>query len=70
MKGYRTLLFNGLMAAFAVLSYTGVLSSDNAPDASALNGFLDHLDAIVLFVTPVGNAILRFFTNTAVAKKF
>lgn len=69
MKGYRTLVFNAIMAILAGLSMTGILGSDNLPGADAVNEGLDALDKILLIATPVGNAILRFFTTTPVAAK-
>lgn len=69
MKGYRTLVFNAIMAILAGLSMTGIIGTDNMPSADAVNDGLDALDKFLLFATPIGNAILRFFTTTPVAKK-
>lgn len=69
MKGYRTLVFNAIMAILAGLSMTGVLGSDNMPSADQVNEGLDALDKFLLFATPIGNAILRFMTTTTVGQK-
>lgn len=65
MKGYRTIIFNALMLLLATLSWSGV----EVPDAEAVNAFLDHLDAVVLFAAPIGNAVLRVITDTPVGQK-
>lgn len=69
MKGYRTILFNAIMFLVALLATTGVISGDLIPDAGAVNTFLDHLDAIILFLAPLVNVGLRMVTNTAVGQK-
>ena len=69
MKGYRTILFNGIMLLVALLSTSGVISGDMIPDAGAVNTFLDHLDAIILFLAPLVNVGLRMVTTTPGGKK-
>lgn len=69
MKGYRTVIFNALMALVALLGSMGVIEGSDAPDAGAINAFLDHIEAIVLFVTPLVNVALRFITTGPVGTK-
>lgn len=69
MKGFRTLVFNGVMALLALLATTGVIKPEDSPDPGVVNGALDHAEAIIAVVTPIGNAILRFFTTGPVATK-
>ena len=69
MKGYRTVLFNALMALIALLGSMGIIEGSEAPDAGAVNAFLDNIEAVVLFVTPFGNMILRWLTTGPVGTK-
>lgn len=69
MKGWRTVLFNGLMGLFALLATTGVIEGSDAPDAGVINGLLDHIEAIIAIVTPIGNVILRKFTTGPIGTK-
>lgn len=66
MKGYRTIVVNALMFLVAMLGYFG---ADNLPDLGAINTFVDHLDAIVLFAAPFVNMGLRLITSTSVGSK-
>ena len=70
MKGYRTLIFNGI--GFAIL-----LARFICPDCiagldlsdEAINGFLDALDKVVSAGLVVGNVVLRvFLTTTSVTR--
>lgn len=69
MKGYRTLAFNALMFVVGLLVTLGVLDTNTAPGADAVNGLLDHLDGIILIGAPIVNAVLRFVTSTKVGEK-
>jgi hypothetical protein len=68
MKGYRTLIFNGIMALVAILSQFGAFGDTAAPMAEAVNQGLDVVDSIIVAVTVIGNAGLRIVTTTAVGK--
>jgi hypothetical protein len=69
MKGFRTIIFNSIMLIVMILSQIGVFTPENAPDAAAVNAFLDSMDAVLVFALTVGNIILRFFTNTPALRK-
>lgn len=64
LKGYRTVIFNTLMALLMILSATGVITPEEVPDGETVNVFLDNLEAVIGGVTVVVNIILRKMTNT------
>jgi hypothetical protein len=68
MKGYRTLIFNGIMALVAILSQFGAFGDTPAPTAEAVNQGLDLIDQIIMAVTVIGNMGLRVVTTTPVGK--
>ena len=68
MKGYRTILFNAIMATIAILSQFGLFGDATVPDAGAVNQGLDVVDAIFTAFWGIGNVGLRMVTNTAVGK--
>lgn len=69
MKGYRTILFNALMGLLGLLGVTGVIEGSDVPDAGMVNSALDNIEAIILFATPIGNAILRYVTTGPIGTK-
>jgi hypothetical protein len=69
MKGWRTVIFNALMGIIAMLGALGVIEGTDVPDAGAVNAFLDHIEAVVAFVTPLGNVLLRLITTGPVGTK-
>ena len=69
MKGYRTIVFNIIMAALMMLSTFGVLAPSDTPDGSTVDALLDHVDALIASGTVIVNLILRFKTDTKVGSK-
>lgn len=68
LTGYRTLLFNAIMAA--VLIFNAASPETEVPTAEEVSGFLDQLLAnLDSIIAVVGNIILRFFTKTPVGEK-
>jgi hypothetical protein len=68
MKGYRTIIFNVIMAGIMVLSQFGLFGDTVAPDAAAVNQGLDTLEVILTAVWGAGNLGLRAVTTTPVGK--
>jgi hypothetical protein len=67
MKGYKTLVFNGLMAIVAIVH---ALNTDaQLPDAAAVQGVVDQFSTWFEGALVVGNIILRAITTTPVLKK-
>ena len=64
LKGYRTVLFNIVMAATAVANQFGA-----EIDAPALVGGLDALDAAIAGIWAGGNLALRAITDTPIFRK-
>jgi len=67
MKGYRTIIFNVIMAALAairILAPESVLPSD-----IDVNAALEAVDAALAAVLVIGNLILRAFTDSKIGKK-
>lgn len=69
MKGWRTIAFNLLTALIALLGSLGVIEGSDAPDAGAINAFLDNIEGIMLFLNPIGNIALRWITTGPVGTK-
>jgi hypothetical protein len=69
MKGWRTIIFNFVTGLIALLGVTGVIEATEAPDASVINGILDHVEAIMALVNPIGNVILRKLTTGPLGTK-
>jgi hypothetical protein len=67
MKGYRTFVFNIIVALVALVrvAYPEYI----APSDMEINEFLDQLDMAIMVVLWVGNLGLRFITNTPIFKK-
>jgi hypothetical protein len=67
MKGYKTLIFNTLMAVIAVVY---ALNPDaEKPSIEQVHGAVDTVEAAWASVMVVGNAILRAVTTSAIFKK-
>lgn len=69
MKGYRTIVFNSIMAVIMLLSTFGVIAPSESPEASTVNAVLDNLDALIGTVTILVNFVLRFMTSSKVGAK-
>ncbi len=69
MKGYRTIVFNSIMAALMLASTFGVIAPSESPDASTINTVLDNVEALIGTVTILVNFVLRFMTSTKVGAK-
>lgn len=69
MKGYRTIVFNSIMAALMMLSTFGVIAPGEAPEATTINALLDNADALIGASTVIVNFVLRFMTSTKVGAK-
>lgn len=67
LKGYRTMIFNGIMAVLVVFKY--IYPDAELPDAAVIGSLLDGIIANIEAITVVGNVILRAFTTTPVFKK-
>lgn len=67
MKGYKTLVFNGIMAIIAIVH---ALNTDAAlPGADAVQGLVDQFSTWFDGAVLVGNIILRAVTTTPILKK-
>lgn len=67
LKGYRTLIFNGLMAL--ILGYKVLAPEAEVPTEQEVGGFLDQvIEYWDLLVATIGNIFLRFKTTTAVMR--
>jgi len=67
MKGYKTILFNVVMAALAALR---VLSPESVlPSDVDVNAALEAIDAALAAVLIIGNLILRAVTSTKIGQK-
>jgi len=67
MKGYKTIVFNVIMAALAALR---ILAPESVlPSDVDVNAALDAVDAALAAVLVIGNLILRAFTSTKIGKK-
>lgn len=74
LKGFKTLIFNGVMVVIFALNQFGAFGAEHpAPSAdvvdATLNAGLDSVDKILAIATAIGNAILRFGSNTTALKK-
>jgi hypothetical protein len=67
LKGYRTVIFNVIMAGLLVLR--GIFPDAELPDETAINTMLDGLLGSVEVITIIGNLILRAFTTTPIGQK-
>lgn len=67
MKGYKTLVFNGLMAIIAIVH---ALNTDaSLPDATAVQSAVDQFSTWFDSALVIGNIILRAVTTTPILKK-
>lgn len=67
MKGYKTIIFNSIMAIIAVVY---ALNPDaEKPSAEQVQGSVDAVEAGFTAVLTVGNVILRAITTSPVFKK-
>lgn len=67
MKGYKTLVFNALMAIIGIVH---ALNADAAlPGADAVQGVVDQFSTWFDSALVVGNIILRAITTTPILKK-
>jgi len=66
-KGYRTLIFNAIMALLLVIR--GVYPEAELPDETAVNSLIDGVFASLDAILVVGNLILRAFTTTPIGKQ-
>ena len=67
-KGWRTIIFNGLMLLAMTGTQAGWWRAEEAPTGESVNGFLDNLDGVLTFVWGIGNVGLRMIPNTPVGK--
>lgn len=66
-KGYRTVLFNIVMA---VVMITKSLNPDmESPSAEEVQQAVDMLDAAIAAVWGIGNVVLRAITTSPIFKK-
>lgn len=68
LKGYRTVIFNVVMAALLVIR--GVFPEAELPDETAVNALIDGILGSVEAITIIGNLILRAFTTTPIGQKY
>lgn len=68
LKGWRTVVFNGIMLIAMIGTQSGWWTSEEAPTGESVNVFLDNLDGVLTFVWGLGNIGLRMVTNTPVGK--
>lgn len=68
LKGYRTIIFNVIMAGLLVIR--GLHPTAELPDETAINALLDGILGSVEAITIIGNLILRAFTSTPVGQKY
>ncbi len=67
MKGWKTIVFNAIMAVIAVVY---ALNPDaEKPSTEQVQGAVDTAEAAWASVVVVGNAILRALTTSAIFKK-
>jgi hypothetical protein len=67
MKGYRTIIFNVIMAGLAALR---ILSPESIlPSDVDVNAALTAVDEAIAAVLVIGNLILRAFTDSKIGKK-
>jgi len=71
--GFKTLAFNGLMVVIFALNQFGAFGADvEAPTADQVDAVLtsgvDAVDKVIALLAAIGNAVLRFGTNTTVFK--
>ena len=66
LKGYRTLAFNGIMAA--LLLWRTLRPADPVPGEAEVTTILDMFFNSLDLITLVGNVFLRFKTTTPVGK--
>lgn len=67
MKGYKTIAFNVLMAAIAVVHSAN--SDAQLPDAAAVQGAVDNFQVWFDGAVILGNLVLRAVTTSAIFKK-
>jgi len=67
LKGWRTILFNGLMA-FAMI-YTLISGGDAPYNEEQVNMILQSLAEVIAFVWMLGNFVLRWITTTRIGHK-
>ena len=60
MKGYKTIIFNALATILPVLETAGISNFIETYGTTAVAGYV--------LVLTIGNAILRFFTDTKVGE--
>lgn len=69
MKGWRTIIFNIVMAAVAILNQFGAFGADTPiPTAEAVNQSLDLVEVLFTAFWGLGNVGLRTITTTAVGR--
>lgn len=73
LKGFKTIIFNGLMVVVFALNQFGAFGAEAVPTPdgvdAVLTGGLDAVDKVLALLTAIGNAALRFGVNTTVFKK-
>jgi hypothetical protein len=67
LKGYRTVIFNVIMAGLLVVR--GVFPEAELPDEAAVNTLIDGILGSIEAITIIGNLILRAFTTTPIGQK-
>lgn len=66
LKGYRTLIVNGLVFAFGLLQAFGVV--DLVPSPDEVGGNVDTVSGAVAAIVAVVNGLLRYITTTPVGE--
>lgn len=66
LKGYRTLIFNGIMTIIMVLKMWK--PETEVPGVEEIEGGIDAVEGAITFVWGLGNLILRAITNTSIGK--
>lgn len=67
VKGYRTIIFNGIMTVIAVVALLN--PGSELPDAAQVNEIVEGFAVWFALAWGAGNAILRAITNSPIFKK-
>lgn len=67
MTGYRTIVFNLIMAALVAIraGWPDLI----VPSEADVNAFLNAVDAVFAAVMVIGNLVMRFVTKTPVGQQ-
>jgi len=67
MTGYRTILFNLIMAALVAIR--AMWPDAILPSEADVTAFMNAVDMILSAVLVIGNIVMRFLTSTSVGEK-